>query len=57
MSRSDTRTAPPNQEILTLINEFKLYEPESETYDEYRKLICTRTGLNVGRIKRINKHY
>lgn len=48
---------PPNQEILTLINEFKLYEPESETYDEYRKLICTRTGLNVGSIKRINRWY
>ena len=33
MSRSGTRTAPPpNQEILTLINQFKLYEPECDTF-------------------------
>ena len=54
MSRSGTSA---NQEILTLIDEFKLYEPESETYDEYRKLICARTGLNVGRIQKINRWY
>ena len=59
MSRSGTITLPPplQSKILTLIDEFKLYEPESETYDEYRKLIVRRLLRNVYRIQVINKFH
>lgn len=43
---------PPNQEILTLIDEFKLYEPESETYDEYKRLICCRVSSIIFKIQK-----
>ena len=57
MSRSVSRIAPPDtyrkQKILPLLDEFKLYEPECDTYDECKKLIIQKFIGIVNKIRTI----